>query len=133
MGTVVLGGSIVLSPSGDCGVPSGITNIQFAGFPQNKSATVSAYNTKSLNTPAPSFFTLDGIGPSESVTQGNFLYIRTTSPIRFRFTSQGPSGDDVSVLTIQGVVLLEFNSANYLKLLEAQGVGTVEYLVSGNV
>jgi hypothetical protein len=131
---VVLSGSIIAGPTGagDCGFPSGITNIVFSSYPPQKSSGAKTSNSKTVNS-ASVYVALDGVGTGETVTQGNFLYLRSTSPLLVRLTTQPTSGGDVvAVVPIHGVMILEFPAANYLKLLEVQGVGTVEYLVSGN-
>ena len=120
--------------SSDCSFPSGVSTVSFGLLPSTKSAGVSTgLHNKSVNS-ASSFVALDGIGSAETVTQGNTLYLRTTTAMQIRLTMQPASGPDVvSIVYVQGAMLLELPSTNYLKLLEAQGVGTVEYLVSGNL
>lgn len=132
--SVNFSGSIIAGPigSGDCGFPSGVTNISFTSLPPLKAASASGYQSKVVNSPS-AFVELTGVGTGETVTQANFLFLRTSSPMQVRLTMNPSSGSDVvSILFIQGVHILELPSLNYLKLLEAQGVGTIEYFVSGN-
>lgn len=132
--SVTLSGSIIAGPqgAGDCGFPSGILNIVFSSFPPQKSAAAKTSSSKQLNSPS-AFTALDGVGTGETVTQGNFLYLRSNSPTQIRLTTKASSGPDVvAVVPLQGVMIIEFPTTNYLLLLEAQGVGTLEYFVSGN-
>ena len=134
--SVVVSGSLIIGPqgAGDCGFPSGVTNVTFTTTPPQKPAPVSASHAKSVNSPSPAFATLDGLGSSASVTQANFLYLRCTAPMKLRLTLADMAGgpDIVSIVEVQGLLIQEFPTNGYLKLLEAQGVGTVEYVVSGN-
>lgn len=134
--SAVLSGSLVIGPqgAGDCGFPSGVVNITFTTFPPQKPAAVSAQHAKMVNTAAPGFATLDGIGPAASVTQALLLYLRTTAPFKLRLTMADMAGgpDIVSIVEVQGLLIQEFPTGGYLKLLEAQGVGTIEYAVAGN-
>jgi hypothetical protein len=112
--------------------PSGLTNATFDLNPPNKAASV-ATGMQTPNVVSPSAYaTLSGVGPAATVTQGTFLYLRTTGKMLIRITTAGDSGDVVSVLYVNGILALEFPTANYLKLLEAQGTGIVEYFASGN-
>ena len=119
-------------PKSSCnGFPSGLVNAAFELTPPNKAADVSTYSAPNLNSPV-SFAELDGIGDGNTVTKGTFLYVRTSSKMTIRIT-QG-EGDDavVSTLYVQGLFMQEFPSSNPLTLLEAQGVGVIEYFASGN-
>lgn len=111
--------------------PSALVNAEFELSPPNKQATRSAYHLRQV-TSSSTFFELDGVGPTESVTQGSFLYMRTNGTMLFRLTTNDPNGSPVvSVIPVSGLMVIEFPSPNYLSLLEAQGSGTVEYFVSG--
>lgn len=133
--SIVFSGSIVAGPqgSGDCGSPSGVTNIAFGSVPAQLPSAVMAQGNKQINS-ASAYVTLDGIGPTANVTQGNFLYFKANADMLLRLTTASSLGPDVvSVLPVRGPLVMQFPSASYLKLLEAQGVGSVEYLVSGNL
>jgi len=133
--SLVLTGSIVLGPvgAGDCSFPGSTTNVPFSSFPQQKPAGVSIRHAKAINSPSV-FVALDGVGPTGSVTQANFVYMRSTSPMKYRLTQADFNGgpDIVSIVETQGLLINEFPTSGYVKLLEAQGVGTVEYIASGN-
>jgi hypothetical protein len=132
MGTNVVSfaGNIIASPgaASDCAFPAAITQIAF-GSGGNLLATASSLNAKQITSPA-AYVTLDGIGTGETVTQGIFLYARTNQPMTLRMTTQG-APDLVAEVPIYGTTLLQFPQANYLKLLEVKGSGTIEYLVAG--
>jgi hypothetical protein len=120
--------------AGDCSFPGSTCNVPFSSYPQQKPAAVSITHAKSVNSPS-AFVALDGIGTGESVTQGNFLYARSTSPMKYRLTMADYAGgpDIVSIVEAHGTFILEFPTAGYLKLLEAMGVGTIEYIATGNL
>lgn len=71
--------------------------------------------------------------PGDTVTKANFLYFRTDSPLQLRLTTDdGAGGDVTATMTVQGLVVLEFNTDNYLKQIEVLGTAQVEYFTSGN-
>jgi hypothetical protein len=85
-----------------------------------------------LASPSPAYQTLEGVGPGRTVPKGNFLYFKTTSQVQLRLTTDdGLGGSVLSLLPVYGLVVLEIDDSKYLKLLEAQGSGPIEYLVSG--
>lgn len=132
---VVMNGTIVAGPTGadSCAFPTGIHNIAFSTHPLQKVAAVSVKNFKNVNSPS-SYVEMEGVGTGQSVTQGTFLFVQCTAPMKIRITTQPDSGGDVvSEIPVQGALVIEFAAANYLKLLESKGVGGVEYFVSGSV
>lgn len=135
MDSLVLTGSIVLGPAGagECSFPGGTINIPFSSSPQQKPAGVSIRHAKTINSPS-AFVALDGVGTGESVTQANFLYLRSTGLMKYRITQADFNGgpDIVSIIETQGLFINEFPLAGYVKLLEAQGGGTIEYVATGN-
>tara|TARA_Y100000034_G_C6819181_1_gene368767 strand:+ start:274 stop:462 length:189 start_codon:yes stop_codon:yes gene_type:complete len=61
------------------------------------------------------------------------LYFKSDAPLTLRLTTDdGAGGDVVAVVPIHGLAIMEFNSTNFLKTLEAQGTAKVEYFLSGN-
>jgi hypothetical protein len=133
VGTVVtLKGSLLAGPPRASGsaFPAGLVTIAFELTPPNKAADVQVHQTRDVNSPG-SYTTLSGCGASDTVTQGTFLWVQTEGKMKIRITQNGDSGSEVSVLEVQGVYCQEFPVGNYLTLVEAQGVGTVEYFVSG--
>ena len=88
--------------------------------------------TRNLNS-ANAYVVLSGIGPDDTVTHGDTLYVFVPQPILVRLTTDdGQGGDVVSVIPVDGLMMIEFNQVRFLKLLEAQGVcNGVEYFVSG--
>ena len=133
MGNVAnIQGRIVAGPqkSGCSSCPSALINATLELTPPNKVAEVACVHTRQLQTLSPAFATLSGIG--DTVTRATLLYVRTTAKVLLRLTQNGDSGDQVSLVYVQGLFIQEFPAGNYLKLLEAQGVGVVEYFASGN-
>lgn len=110
--------------------PSGVVSIPFDLSPANKPAEVSFKTTRQVASPG-SFAVMSGVGGGEDVAQGTFLYGRTRGPMLLRLTTAG-SPDVVAVVPVSGLFAMEFPVGNYLKLLEAEGTGVLEYFVSGN-
>lgn len=119
-------------PKSSCnGFPSALVNAAFELTPPNKSAEVAAYGSPNVNSQV-SYVTLDGVGSGNTVTQGTFLYVRTTARMAIRITQGSGGGAVVSVVYVKGLFIQEFPPDMPLTLLEAQGVGVVEYFASGN-
>ena len=138
--SVTLLGTLQVGPQGVCegGFPSGVLNVQFglAGScpgAGTKPASKKFWSSQGVNSPS-SFFTLDGVGTGQSVTKATTLYFRSTAQMILRMTFADPSGgaDLVSTVPVQGLLIQEPSVSGYLKLLEVQGQGTVEYFASGN-
>lgn len=86
----------------------------------------------SINTALGTYQTLPGIGSAPSVTKANTLYFRTSALLLLRLTTDdGAGGSVTSVIPANGLGFLEFDGARFLKLLEASGVGSIEYFASG--
>lgn len=110
--------------------PAGMTNIAFDLKPTAKPAPVSCHDIRNLS--ASSYTSLRGIGSTDTVQQANFLFIQTDSPISFRVTyDDGSGGDVVDVIAVDGLFVQEAPIDKFIKLLEAQGTGVVEYFASG--
>jgi hypothetical protein len=132
---VTLQGTLQAGPakSTDCAFPSALVNASFTLKPSTKAAPVSAYDVRNLNSPS-SFVQLRGVGPGESVTRGNTLYLRTETAMTVRATfDDGVGGSVVATYPVDGLFVIEAQEAKFIKLLEAQGVGVVEYFASGNL
>lgn len=131
---VNLKGTLLAGPprSSTNAFPSGIANAPFELRPPNKGAAVSSgLVVRNLASPS-SFVELGGVGDDQAVTQATMLYFRTTAKIIVRLTMQGDSGDQIATLYVDGLLIQEFPTANYLKLIEAEGTGMIEYFASGN-
>lgn len=133
---VQLQGRLTLGPSSpvtDTTFPGGSTAIQFSLRPSQKQAPLSTgAMVRSVSSPS-SYVQLDGVGTGETITQANTLFVHTTIPMLLRLTTYSGSGDVVSVIPIDGVFIAEFDKSKYLKLVEIQGSGIVEWLISGDV
>lgn len=111
--------------------PTGIVNASFELTPAAKAAPVSVHQVRSMASPG-AFVALD-VGPSQSVTQANFLYCRSEAPFDLRITfDDGAGGNTVSTIPVNGVFAIEVSDSKFIKLLEAQGTGVFEYFASGN-
>lgn len=80
-----------------------------------------------LNSPI-AFYTLAGIGASSIVTEALTFIFRTQSNIRLRLTFDDAT---VSELSVQGMLLIEPPDGTALVLVEAKGLGLIEYFASG--
>jgi hypothetical protein len=126
-GQLTLGASEV----SDSSFPAGLLAVSLALAKGTKDAKVHAATVRALSS-AGGYTSLRGVGSGEPVTKGTFLYLRTSAEMLVRFTTFDAGGDVLAVLPIFGVVILEFNEAKYLKLVEAQGSGTIELVVIGS-
>jgi hypothetical protein len=85
----------------------------------------------SLNTPS-AYQTLPGVGAAPGVTHADTLYFFSDAPVLLRLTTDdGAGGSVLSVLPVDGLVVLEFQAAKFLKLVEAEGTSPIEYFASG--
>lgn len=139
--SITLLGTLTMGPQGSCegGFPGGLLQMQFGlggSCPGAGSKPINArfYSVAQVNSPTPAFQMIDGVGTGEAVTQGTVLYLRTTVPLVLRLTQADPVGgpDLVSVVPVHGLLIMELPSNGYLKLIEAQGLGQIEYVVAGN-
>ena len=135
MGRVALTGEVSVQPDviSDTTFPGAVKSTQLSTTPTQKpSAVDSGIAKRMINTPN-AFLALSGVGPTDDVTRGDTLYIKTNSPIQVRLTfAQVSGGDLISTLPLYGTCILEIPSDQYLKTIEAKGAGTIEYLISGS-
>jgi len=84
---------------------------------------------------APTFVTLQGLGPTDTVVRCDLLYLRSDAALILRLSNQdplNPFGPPLVVeVPVSGLVIMEFPASSPLVLLEAQGSATVEYAASG--
>lgn len=133
MGQVSLQGTLIAGPvsASDTTFPGGSFNVPFATTPSPKPVQVQSGDLRQVQSPL-AYVTLSGIGATDTVTRGELLYLRTNVPMNIRITTkQTPGPDLVQVSKVNGLLIQEFPSAQYLVLLEAEGSGQIEYFVSG--
>jgi hypothetical protein len=134
MGQLKFEGTITVGPvvkaSGQ--VPSSVSTVDLESQPSPKSSAVdTGFSTRQINSSG-DFVTLGSIGADGDVTRADTLYFRSTSPMRVRVTFADTPDDVVAELVLQGTLVIEAPpSPNYIKLVEVKGVGTIEYLASG--
>jgi len=88
---------------------------------------------RTINSPS-AMVPLDGVGPTSTVTQGDFLYLKSDGIMELELTTDdGAGGQTVVVQPIQGVYAQEFPTTRPLEGLRIQGSGKIEYLVTGNI
>jgi len=139
--SVNLTGALLAGPcnAGDAGgLPTGTSNVPITLLPENKPFAVTTGDA-SINVNSPSaFVTLPGItNPTGigQVTQAHTLVLHTLVPMLFRLTFTTVATTTViytSTIPVQGMLVLEFQPALPLTLLECQGAGQVEYSAYGN-
>lgn len=106
--------------------------IGFGNSDSKASGAATGILSRQLNS-ASSLITLEGVGPTSTVTKGNFLYFKCNSPMLLHVTyDDGVGGSVVSPMTVNGVVMVEADDDKFIKKLEAQGTGPLEYFLSGN-
>jgi hypothetical protein len=88
--------------------------------------------TRNIASPS-AYITLAGVGADQAVTQGLMLYAVSGAPMWLRLTYSALPDDIVSEQPISGLKLEQFPDANYLKLVEVKGSGSLTYIVAGNV
>lgn len=134
MNVVAINGTLISGPptASDSSFPAGITNIVFGTNPAQKPAPVqTGAQVRQLNSPT-AFVPLDGVGVGETLIEGNTFYMRMQSPIKLRITFKETPLDIVSVIYPKGLLIIEVDEQHPILLIEAMGVGTIEYFVSGN-
>ena len=134
MGTVSFQGEIEARPQvvSDTSFPGGRTDISLILTPTSKPAGVmTGVALRTINSPS-SYVALTGVGVTDTVTQSNFVYLRTNAPMLIRLTfKDGSNPDIVSVLPMNGACVYEVDVSRYLKLIEVMGSGQVEWFASG--
>lgn len=87
--------------------------------------------TRTIASPA-SFLTLSGIGATDAVTQGSFLYVFTDSAMTLRITCDDGAGSTaLELIPIQGLFVRQFDPSKPLELLEVRGSGRITYAACG--
>ena len=85
-----------------------------------------------LNIINSSYQALPGVGAAPAVTHADTLYFFSNSPILLQLTTDdGAGGNVLSVLPVDGLLILEFNASRFLKLVEVLGQAQIEYFASG--
>jgi len=131
-----LDGTLESGPStvSDDSFPSSSAEVPLTLLNAAKAAACCTGFMRSTITSPSAYIALDGIGSDagDTVKKGHTLFFRCKdSAVLLRLTTFG-SPDVVSVVPVKGTVIIEFDDARYLKLLEVQGSGQVEWLVAGN-
>lgn len=137
MGQVNVQGSITGGPpTQGTGFPGAVFNVQLATTPAPKTFSAGSGVIQSrVATVSPAFEPLSGVGPTDRVKRGDFLYFRCDAPLLLRISQTDPLNPSdpplQRLLYVQGLCILEFQPASPLVLLEAQGAATIEYLITG--
>ena len=133
---LTLQGSLTVSPPSvsETTFPGSVSDTLLSTTPSPKpSAVCSGIKSRNINSPS-TFATLTGVGVGDDVSQGDTLYFKCRSPMVLRVTTANPilpGSPLVSLLPICGTIVWEVPQSSYITLLEVQGVGQAEYLVSG--
>ncbi len=134
MARLVLEGSLTIGPpcatECGCGVDGAETTLPVC-VKAEATAVVGAI-TRAISSPG-AFLTLSGIGSTDAVSVGAFLYVVTDSPMILRLTcDDGASGTTTQVIDdVQGLFVRQFSVTKALKTLEVKGSGRITYAASG--
>lgn len=133
MGQVSLSGALIVGPpsAGD-GFPASLYNTPLSTLQSPKQAAVATgVVTRQLNSPN-SFTALQGVGSTDTVTHGDTIYFKCNGQVSIRLTfDDGNGGSTTAVIPVMGLYFAEIQTGKYLKLLEAQGSASIEYMISG--
>ena len=135
-GTIQISATIIAGPPqvSDSTFPTGSTNIpvKLNGGSSLASPVQTGDTVREVNSPS-AYVALGGVGTGQEVTQGRFLFLRCSVPMLVRLTFYTSGGDVVSVLPLDSPLIMQIDSSKYLKGIEAQGAGTVEWFVGGSL
>jgi hypothetical protein len=128
MGTVNLEGSLSAgSGSGDCTFPSMAATATLNTSPSPKSYQNATGTLVRLVASPVAYAVLSGVGVADTVTECDFLYLRTNATVLVRLTQSAST----KVLSVSGTLIIEPPTATPITLVEVQGSATVEYFASG--
>ncbi len=87
--------------------------------------------SRTISSPS-SFVAIGDVGSTGDVTRADFLYLRSDGELTVELTTDdGSGGDVVAVVPTFGLLVIEFQSAKYLKGLRVKGSARISYFVSG--
>lgn len=134
MGALALEGSLLAGPPG-CGgtFPTASLAEQLALYTSPKPyQAATGVLSRTVNSPA-AFVPLNALGVAGDVTQCDFLYLKSDGPLILRMVQDDGSGSGTITydMPIQGLVLLEFPSAQPLLGISVKGTARIAYLLSG--
>jgi hypothetical protein len=133
MGQLKLEGSLVAGPPFSTDTfPGGVTTHPLNTYANPKGFQVATgVLTRNLNSIV-SPLVFPELGADASVTKATFLYMKSDAPMAATLTTDdGAGGDVVAVVPIQGILVVEFQDAKFLKELAVQGSGKLEYFMCG--
>jgi hypothetical protein len=131
LGTLEISGSLITGPAdgSDLGsLPGANTTVVLGTLPEPLSWLV-ATGPSHRNFDSVGYAGLSGVGPTDTVTKGKFLYLRTNGDLTLRLTFEDAT---TAVLSIAGTFAAQFGTGKLLTLLEAQGSAGVEWYVCGD-
>lgn len=131
MGTITADGAISGAPPTASAGFSTATFTARLRFTQTPKSYGVATGVLQMNLASPSaFVALAGV-PS-TVSQVDTLYIRTSDNVDVRITTDdGVGGNVVTTIPCIGLLVLEFQTLKFCKLVEVKGTATLEYVASG--
>lgn len=134
MPTITFAGTLAVQPTqADGSFPAGATSVPFATTPSPKAIGVdTGVQRRPLASPL-AFAALSGVGATDTVTQGTFLYFRSNAPVVLQLTFANPAGGTTTaVVPVSGLYVAEFDPTKYLVGLAAEGTASaIEYLIGG--
>ena len=131
---LTIAGTITQAPIAvtDQTFPAGTTQIPLVSNPSPKVSAQRSSGSRNISSTA-SFTPVSGVGPTDDVTRGDFIYFKCDAPCQLQLTQADPAGgaDIASIINIQGLCMIEFSPSGYLKTLAVKGTANIEYLISG--
>lgn len=136
MGTIEISGTLTLGDAcgvSACGSETGDTTIPLGfGSCCSRPAAASAWVPSQAVASPGSFVALPNVGPTATVKQADFLYLRANAAVELRLTTDdGAGGQTVTTLPPTDFLMMTFSATRPLELLEVRGSATIAYLVSG--
>lgn len=129
--SVQIQGQLLLGPSAvqEGTFPATTAVVPLGLSPDQKPAVVNKRGERTLQGVYATLFDAD----LDDVTQGTFVYLRTANAGLLRITTDdGNGGDVVAVVPIKGLHVHEYDPTKFVKKLEANVSGFLEYIVSGD-
>lgn len=114
-------------------LPASVITDQIATSQTPLGYQAEVYQLRNVVSPA-AFVALSGLGATDNLTRGKFLYVRANADVQYRLTFVDPLGGSDIVSIIPGKLLvLEAHAVGLVKLIEVKGTAALEYFVCGDL
>lgn len=132
MGVLLLTGSLLAGPpQGSETFPGGTVSVPISSVSKNY-AVASGIIARSVASPG-AYIALQGVGSTDTVTKGLFVYFKTDADVLLRVTTDDGLGAPVvqSDVPVGGLWIRDLPQTKFLRLLEIKGTAQVEYFICG--